>query len=340
MSEEQSPPFTPRLHEVLQDLGHMEDGQPREGVHVGPGWSGKTIELRHLGDNGGVWDTPLNMIQPLDRREVAPPAVGRVVGVNPVGVLALASLELGTVVAGGFAMVESSTWNPWRTDARPECCGQVEWTGDRPFGRRAADDSWWSCPDCGDYGFVEDGLPVVIGRLSPFVQAVKAARPRGRDDRHPDGAAPTGPNGGHHDARPAPIPVGQVRALRRGLEHGCPGAPLRPGGQGDGEYPGLRRPPRRAGPARSPAVHAGGSGATREGLVVTEPERPERASNDLDAEFALLLAASGDSEGFIRSGRRELQAELDHQGQGLRCRPAEFGSRRQQDPPLVPPPTD
>ncbi|MFF4815262.1 hypothetical protein ACFY2K_11800 [Kitasatospora sp. NPDC001309] len=72
MSEEQSPPFTPQLHEVLHDLGHMEDGQPREGVYVGPGLCGNTVELRPLGDSDRLWETPRDRIQPLDPREIAP----------------------------------------------------------------------------------------------------------------------------------------------------------------------------------------------------------------------------------------------------------------------------
>ncbi|MFF4815263.1 hypothetical protein ACFY2K_11805 [Kitasatospora sp. NPDC001309] len=97
---------------------------------------------------------------------------------SPAGVLALAGLELGTVVAGGFAVVESSTRNRWRADVRPECCGLVEWTGDRPYGQRAADDSWWSCGGCGDFGFMEDGQQIRIGRFSVFVQASKIGRLR------------------------------------------------------------------------------------------------------------------------------------------------------------------
>ncbi|MFJ8476993.1 hypothetical protein [Kitasatospora sp. NPDC094011] len=47
----------------------------------------------------------------------------------------------------------------------------------------------------------------------------------------------------------------------------------------------------------------------------------ERASNDLDAEFQMMVAASGGPDGFIRSGRRELRAELDRRRRlPRRCR--------------------
>ncbi|MDH6705421.1 hypothetical protein P3T27_002131 [Kitasatospora sp. MAA19] len=51
-------------------------------------------------------------------------------------------------------------------------------------------------------------------------------------------------------------------------------------------------------------------------------EPTERASDDLDAELALMLAVSGGPEGFVRSGHRELWAGPDHRGQRLprRCR--------------------
>ncbi|MFJ9771835.1 hypothetical protein ACIRVF_11375 [Kitasatospora sp. NPDC101157] len=76
MPEDERPPFQPQLHEVVRDFGHKELGEPREGVYVGPGWSVKTVELRPLGENGGVWMTRRDLIEPLSPREIAPGTAG------------------------------------------------------------------------------------------------------------------------------------------------------------------------------------------------------------------------------------------------------------------------
>ncbi|MER7844200.1 hypothetical protein ABTZ03_09665 [Kitasatospora sp. NPDC096077] len=70
MSERE--PFKPQRNEVVLDYGNPVDGKPLEGVYVGPGWSGGTVELRPVGFNDDLWQTPEGEIGPCTPRQVAP----------------------------------------------------------------------------------------------------------------------------------------------------------------------------------------------------------------------------------------------------------------------------